>query len=269
MTCIPVWCVAFSLALIFVMDSPYKAGPTVAGLGLVGRVRSVRQEEGYLDDKSGKAEEYKRFPVDLETFGPDGDVLEDTFFNEDGSTAYKWEYEYDPKKRLREQVLYRNGEAELTKIYFYDELARTCTITHRAPDGTVSPSEIQTYDAAGRQTGQDSLARDRKLLSRTCLLRDAEGRLIEEMTFSVWRGHLQVPDRTKYDYGADGRLSRKRIYNASRQDPDFDYIYAYQSDPTGNWTTRTESQLVVDSQGQPAYHPHNIIYRTIEYFTGR
>lgn len=245
---------------------PWLACPGINAkqLGLAGSVKSVRTEYQYVTMRGGKLDELKRFPVDLETFDERGNLVEDSFYTEDGSLNYTWQYTYDKGGCLATQAKSKNGLIEYTKKYFYSEHAKRWEITIVNPDGSVSSEESLIYDQYGLEAERDEYDKHRIVAYRTLKKHDAQGKLIEAETLFTASNATTTSSKQVFDYGPHGLVARERSYQLGRSSPDFDFEYSYDFDARGSWIKRTQSRLT-ENDGKNQRIIDIVTYRDITY----
>ncbi len=91
-----------------------------------------------------------KFPT-VYAFRPDGKISEIECHNPDGSITHR-KWLYDGAGRLVEKHGWKNDEAPIKTLYFYDEAERHVRTVDDNHEGTQRESECCTYDSRGRKT---------------------------------------------------------------------------------------------------------------------
>lgn len=229
--------------------------PTDAELsGLKSKVKKVVTEEAELKKKSGRFIESARKPEQ---------TLE---FDESGYLTQRIEYGIGEKNTYQ----FVDGDKTVKFSLFDSPYQTTEVITAVAPDD-----------------GKPKKPWDPRYDHRYVYKFDEKGRVTEEITFM---GNGEYWQREVYHYNERG-LRIKTEYFGNQNKPDWAEIYSvdengvvlemtsdsfgeektttvysdYKSDSKGNWTQRTESDVVI-KKGKRIVTPTKKVYRTITYY---
>jgi len=149
--------------------------------GLHGKVRTQRDESVSYSDKSGQWVAGPRKLEALTTFSPEGKILEDLRFREDGTwVSFTTE---NPNLRI--------------------------AIVHKA-DGAADRKTVTTTSQDGQLTTEISYSSDGSIRQKEIWRRDSSGRLLE---LSTWAGDGTPTGKYVPSYSKDGKETGNTMYD--------------------------------------------------------
>jgi antitoxin component YwqK of YwqJK toxin-antitoxin module len=240
---------------------------------LNGPVRSVRTEESMFSGRPGHCAPGPKRLVKLTVYDRQGNLLEYTDYNLDGSVHSKVSFAWDPDGYKTEEAYY-DGKGKLYRKRFfrpgpdgkliseesYDPkgllIARTLPGYRDSGaleqldtyDGEGALIRSRAYDAAGNLK-EDNHYQNGSLTIRSVGSYDADGNKLEESHHkadgSLYSDSLMNPAKIIYGYDTAGRLSQQILYAA---DGSISWRLSYLYDTKGNiaeqWQYRLGSFLI-------------------------
>jgi TonB family protein len=178
---------------------------------LLGAVKGVRIESAGLSGDGKKVKEGKRAELATFSFDGNGNVLEASVNNRDGSFASKRISTYDEAGRKKEELRYQSKEEIDTKIVqVYDNAGRKIESQGFFNSGSSIGKSLYAYDQAGRLI-EESYYKDGSLLIHQSIFRyDQVGRLSEKWT-EFKNGEIE---KVVHTYGADGSRAEHFHYKS-------------------------------------------------------
>ncbi len=272
------------LNLMFISSAVAKGGTDLEVEGLIGLVRMVRVERAGFSEGSGEWVEGEhevwytasyytdgnlivRIEEERSThsYDPNGNKIEETTYDSDGSLQKRWVYSYDNRGNRTEEILYY-------------------------PDGSLSRKMINAYDVEGRLAEKRETKGADVLVFINFYFYDVQGNLIGEIRDSKESEEASLPTEFAYTYDdkgnrtaeasftSDGSVYSESIFKyddkgnrteeiSNQSDGTLlsRYLYAYEYDAVENWIKRTMTPMDIIS-GEPDMKKARVTYRTITYY---
>jgi len=235
---------------------------------LTGPVRAVRTEEAMFAGRRGHCSQDPRRLVKLTTYDPQGNLLEYTDYNLDGSIHSRVSFRRDQDGNQLEEAYY-DGKGHLYRKRFFRPGSDSRLIREESysPEGSLvartlpgyadtgALNQLDTYDGAGiliRSKVFDTagnLTEDNHYENGTLSVRsvgsyDSYGNKLEESHYradgSLLSNNLMNPAKSIYSYDSNGRLSQEILYAA---DGSVSWRINYAYDSKGNLSEQWQYRL--------------------------
>ncbi len=257
--------------------------------GLVGHVRSIHEETARLENKSGRMEEGPRIPIHHLIFDKEGNVIEQSANNPDGSFKSKlaWALSYDRDGRETEKNYY-NAAGALTSrgISTYDDSGRKSRLTHFNPNGSINHYQLYIYNGRGNKIEEIHFNPNDSLRSRILYRYDEKDRQTEVIYhkpdgivtqrniftydengnmsgLTMFDGTESVKIRLTYKYDSRGNLI-EGVNQGSNNWSVIKGTYKYEFDSIGNWVKREITREV--TKAGKIQIENEVTYRAIAYY---
>ncbi len=127
--------------------------------------------------------------IDHNWYRPDGQLLKDVRYNDEGTERYRYDLTYDENGFLKEQKGYKFGELSTVLSYVYDKVGNRTQNLQHSPDGKLLIHQKRIFDEKGQNTELYNRNRD-------------NGTFYKAAT---------------YEYNSEGKYSRTYYYNDAEQ----------------------------------------------------
>ena len=221
--------------------------------GVIGQVRSIRQEWSFISREGDKLVEGKRALRESTTYDHEGRLIQQTSYI-DGKVISKAVYTYD-------------AEGGRTKILqdkplpVPDRNQSDSTRSVADPIRTRQFREVFKYDSNGDRTEETLFGPDGKVASRTAFKYDPERKTVE---ITEYHQNDAIKSRCVETLGEKRERVSRVCYDASSA-PTTRQTWIYDFDAHGNWT---RSLSTVRGSGiTPETESKLVVYRTITYFS--
>lgn len=264
----------------------------VQELGLLGKVKQLKQDMFIAQDKFGEIIQGKRFKgtgqvnLFLTKFDDNGKIVESILYSEEGAQTSKVKTKFNGN--LIEYICYSANDSLVGKIIGkYDSKRNIVETNSYQPDGRIVVRSNFKYDENSNKIEEISEQIDNGFKQRTSNKFDIKGNIIDSKTESYLkndsRGWFCISHETKkYDIKGNnieiviidcvnGAMNRKtiqkfddkgNIIEGSNYNVDgglmYKYIYKFDYDKKGNWIKKIDYENEI---------PKYITIRQIEYYT--
>ena len=219
---------------------------------LYGDIENVTITYYDVVEKFGEIVKKKYCGKKVFNFNPKGDVIDNTFYNPDGSlrgkTLYKYDlldnlieeasyhsffswtdckilYKYDSQGNLIEEVDYDScGSLECKYLYKYDSQGNLIDRTFYDPDGSLRGKTLYEYDLLGNRIEQAEYGSDGLLRRQYIYKYDSQGNTIEMVCYNY--GALSIKWICKYN-SQNNRVDK--VWYKSNGSLKCQYLYKYDS----------------------------------------
>lgn len=235
---------------------------------LVGKVKSVRTTHYSVTNKFGNVEKGERFSEswDRDTyiiFDENSNILQKTYFLNDGSVEYQIINEYDNKGKKIKYSFYDRGELSEFFMYKYDVNGYLIESDRYTPATGLIWKVKHKYSKKGWLIVEERYGKNGNLIYAWHYKLDKKGNRIEEksthypdeetylQTFSYDKKSKQtervdflsdgrMDQKFVYEYNESGHISRETKYHSDGSIEGEIKTFEYQLDNQGNWIHKVQ-----------------------------
>jgi|GEM_PF-1518065 hypothetical protein len=167
-------------------------------------VKSVRSTTFKAQDSFGTIEKTEFVSDELIVFDPQGNLIEQYFFNDSGKPTFKG---YITKGKFIDSAISVKPSGYLKGRYVYenDETGKLLVHSYLTPDGTLTYKYTNSYDDYGNLVEVTEYGSDGTITSKELNSYDSDNKLIEKHTVD---GSGRKTSRIEYEYDStDGKIN--------------------------------------------------------------